>query len=268
MIDRALAQHARPAPDLVGQHDRRLAAERARGPLVGRPEHRRDRHAERRGEVHRAGVVRDEAAAVDEHARQRRQIGPADEIERRADVADRRALVRRPPRSPALPTSTAATPSRCQRRRDGRRTTWPASAWRRRRRRLAQAPSAASRRSQPALPAARRRPAAAPPGRRARGSSGPLGKAELAHQMLIERGLMHAARAAAPPRQQRRRGRSVAIAPALRDAGPPRRQAPSETNSAAAAPRRTAGRQIRGEVARDGAAMLEDDDLSNAGRPA
>ena len=49
--------------------------------FVRRPEQRRDRHAERRRDVHGARVVRHEPAAARQHAGERGQIGPAHHIE-------------------------------------------------------------------------------------------------------------------------------------------------------------------------------------------
>ena len=75
MIERALAQHARPAPDRVREH------RRARRPTgrVGRssvgPNTAVTRTPSAAAEVHRAGVVRHERAARGEDAGERRQVG-------------------------------------------------------------------------------------------------------------------------------------------------------------------------------------------------
>ena len=75
MIERALAQHARPAPDRVRQDARAAAtAAGAVSALVGRTEYGGDRHADRRGQMHGAGVVRHERA----HDVSARRRAPAD----------------------------------------------------------------------------------------------------------------------------------------------------------------------------------------------
>ena len=67
VIDRTVAQHAGTAEHVM--HDHVVIAERRGHPFVGRPEDRRHRHAERRGEVHRARIVGHERRAPREHAR-------------------------------------------------------------------------------------------------------------------------------------------------------------------------------------------------------
>ena len=84
MIERALAQHAGPAPDVWREHHG------VRGGQAGASRARRSARTSRsRGtpsagaEMHRARVVRDERAALREHAGERREIGPPDEIDGR-----------------------------------------------------------------------------------------------------------------------------------------------------------------------------------------
>ena len=60
-------------------------AHRPRRPLVGRAEYRRHADPDRRGQMHGAGVVRHERAAVGQHAGERRQIGTSDQVDDRLD---------------------------------------------------------------------------------------------------------------------------------------------------------------------------------------
>ena len=115
VVDRTLAQHAGPA-EHVARDDVRVARRRGR-PLVGRPEDRRQRHAERRRDVHRARVVRHERGAPRDDPDELPQRRAADQVRPRARPAAATILSHAPSRGRrAAPTSTAATPSARQRR--------------------------------------------------------------------------------------------------------------------------------------------------------
>ena len=86
MIERALAQHARPAPRRRGD-DLVAVAERPRGAFVGRTEYRRDPRAGCGGQMHRAGIVRDQRAADREDAGKRRHVGAPDQRQQRTSLA-------------------------------------------------------------------------------------------------------------------------------------------------------------------------------------
>src|SRR5437868_2803041 len=66
MVNRAIAQHARRAFDVVPDDGGKLC-ERARGEVLGRAEDRHGWPAERRRNVRRAGVVRDDQRRAREH---------------------------------------------------------------------------------------------------------------------------------------------------------------------------------------------------------
>ena len=175
--------------------------------------------AERGRQVHRARIVRDEPAAVGEHAGERRQIGPADEV----DTASTR-----PPRSDFAPAAAVAPGCRsaprprrpAPARPRARRTTRPASAWRRRTPRPGARATSGARPSQPA-PLSSSRPAA-------RSAAGDVERAARADRSGIRARAPGAdsrppdalVRGARPPRQQRRAAVGP-IAPALGNAGAP-----------------------------------------------
>ena len=112
VIDRALAQHAGAAPDVVCEtiaRRVRAARQRRRRPSSVGPKMRGHRHADRGGQVHRARVVRHERAAARQHAGERpagrsgrrgRCIAPR----RRPRPAPLRRRHRPSSRSPAAPT--------------------------------------------------------------------------------------------------------------------------------------------------------------------
>ena len=79
MVDRTVAQHAGAAEHLMNDHV--VVTERRGDPFVGGPEDRRHRHADRRRQVHRAGIVGHEGVARGEQPRQQPQIGPADQVD-------------------------------------------------------------------------------------------------------------------------------------------------------------------------------------------
>ena len=144
MIDRTLAQHARTAPDVVHQHHRwPRPSGRVAHSSVG-PNIAVTAHAERGGEVHRARVVRDERRGSWRARRRatRRSVRPM--RSKSVDVCRRHELVAGRHDRRRSPTRTAATPSAARPSHDARRTTRPASAWRRRRRLQARRPRAAS----------------------------------------------------------------------------------------------------------------------------
>ena len=73
VIDRAIAEHARPAEYRVHEHV--VISERGRHALVGRAEDGRHRDACGRRKVHGARVIRDERAAPAQHANESTQVG-------------------------------------------------------------------------------------------------------------------------------------------------------------------------------------------------
>ena len=79
MIDRAIAEHAGTAKNIF-EEDIVIAQGPCRA-LVGRPEQRHHRPADRGSEVHRTRVVRDDNARARRDPDQRAEAGVADEID-------------------------------------------------------------------------------------------------------------------------------------------------------------------------------------------
>ena len=92
--------------------DRVRVADRPRGGVVGRPEHRGHADAGGGGQVHRARIVGHQPARAADDPGERRQVGPADQIDDRVAAARARRGSRRPvAASAALPIITHRTPS-------------------------------------------------------------------------------------------------------------------------------------------------------------
>ena len=80
-VDRTFPEETRAAADWM-LDDPRLGAEGTGGNLAAGPEDRDLRNIERGGEVHGAGVVRDEQAALLDQSHERPKTGPARQNDR------------------------------------------------------------------------------------------------------------------------------------------------------------------------------------------
>ena len=193
--------------------------------VVGRAEHRGHADAGGRGQVHRAGVVRDERAAVRQHAGQRRQIGRPTRLMQRArrPAAEQRARSSAAVgASAALPTITQPTPSAASAAASsandagGQRFAPPYAA-------PGASATSGARPSQPAPASSRAAASRASCGTRTRGSIGPFGNPSAWTSCWYVLDLMQPGGARDRARQQRPR-QSVAIAPAFGNAGARREQ--------------------------------------------
>ena len=218
-------------------------ADRPCGGVVGRPEHRRHADAGGGGQMHRARIVGHEPARAPDDAGERRQVGPADEIddrvaprERVEDLSSGRGVGR------AADHRAAHAVHRQRVRELGEIRRWPAlgAAVRRARRQRHQ-------RCAPVPPAVRQQPRR-PVARVVRHGDARLDrtirKSQRVHQLLV---VLHLVQSPCPARRRASADRRASPrgSPSVRGCRRARRPAPNGGSSGTAAPCRNPGRQAR-----------------------